>query len=234
MVFDQQNVDQIQCSIHGLRVQLYGDSILCPYGSGLSPHLLRILEIWQFMQFNPTLYSRLTCCAFWTFGNLYNLIQLYTYNHCLLFLCLQLIQLIKPLMLPGVSPLLTSFLTKEQDSLLWLEMAYLNWGLAAFTAFTMAASELVARCFFNRLSISMMAIDINTSAQKRDILHYTSLQAPQPPPPVERGHCQLHQVHRAQRSICWNGQHQTSRLPGHEEELDGRELWCDAGHVTGA
>ena len=83
----------------------------------------------------------------------------------MLFLCLQLIQLIKPLMLPGVSPLLTSFLTKEQDSLLWLEMAYLNWGLAAFTAFTMAASELVARCFFNRLSISMMAIDINTSAQ---------------------------------------------------------------------
>ena len=72
-------------------------------------------------------------------------------------------------MLPGVSPLLTSFLTKEQDSLLWLEMAYLNWGLAAFTAFTMAATELVARCFFPRLSISMMAIDINTSAQKRDI-----------------------------------------------------------------
>ena len=53
MVVDQQNVDQIQCSIHGLRVQLYGDLILCPYGSGLSPHTIVLLQTIQDHYYEP-------------------------------------------------------------------------------------------------------------------------------------------------------------------------------------
>ena len=53
MVVDQQNVDQIQCSIHGLRVQLYGDSIICPYGSGLSPHTIVLLQTIQDHYYEP-------------------------------------------------------------------------------------------------------------------------------------------------------------------------------------
>ena len=53
-------------------------------------------------------------------------------------------------------------------------------------------------------------------------------------PTLEWEHCQLHQVHRTQHRVRRNVRHQAHRLPHHEAELHGWQLWSYACHVTGA
>ena len=93
---------------------------------------------WQSKAFwNPRCYQHLRCLYYYNrllltdFDKVFPIFWLCDHIFRLFLLMFEMVPIF--LFLPGVSPFLTSFLTSQPDSLLWLEMAFLNWWGPSFS-----------------------------------------------------------------------------------------------------